>query len=149
MSGTIRTSRQCPVGALAPGLAAALASRLSADAVACCETRSVGGKKGMFGKKENVSLGAAAFTHEHFAWAAGPEEGPFESGVALLRDIEVEDYETSPLARLQADTGITVNGLSSPVPGERGSTFVGLGSDAAGQQFRAALRDAIRVARGV
>ncbi len=63
-----------------------------------------------------------------------------------LAEIVVSDYEKSPFYARLPDTGVEITGSFGNTP-ERGMLFVGLGKDAAGENFRARLIEAVQNAK--
>lgn len=143
-----RSTRECTVDGLRPALAAAIRAhaekRGMADALSspllCCETTSTRKKRGLFRSKEEVFLLGAVLTAEWLIWATGKEGERPAVIAARLRDIRVEDYETSTRAS-QEDRGVSIFGLHT---GEGfGSAFIGLGPEPAARLFRERLKDAV------
>lgn len=153
MSDYIRSTRECALSALRPEWAAALRRRLEreawsdleAEVLMCCETTSTKPKKGLFGKAE-VILTAMLVTPRWLVWATGREGESPAAVLVPLCDLQVQDYEQSDLHRLMPDAGLNINGLPTPVEGERGSVFLGLGPEPAAQKFREILRAALEQA---
>jgi hypothetical protein len=63
-----------------------------------------------------------------------------------LRDITVEDYEKSVFYSKIPDTGLTVSGIATDAT-EKGTIFLPLGKDSAGEKFKSALIDAAQEAK--
>lgn len=150
MGDTIRTTRACTLASLSPSLVDALTRRMTPDdltIVMCCETVSTTVTSGMFRRRKVTRTTAMIVTPKRLIWAtAGPDGAPVARSVPL-RDIEVHDYERSDEFRLNPDSGITVDGLPTDVPGRTGSAFIGIGPEAAGGHFRRALRQSVIDAR--
>jgi len=150
MGDYVRTTRECTLDNLNPLLAEALRAHIekhelgnvAASSLICCETTSTKQKKGLFGGKAEVILTGMLLTSHWLIWATGKAgEAP---GVlsARLRDIQVQDYEHSDLAKLIQDTGLNISGLRTDAI-NLGSSFIGLGAEPAAQKFRSMLKAAI------
>lgn len=63
-----------------------------------------------------------------------------------LRDITVEDYEKSIFYSKIPDTGLTISGIATDTT-EKGSIFLPLGKDSAGEKFKSALIGAAQEAK--
>jgi hypothetical protein len=100
----------------------------------------------LFGGKPEVILTGAIVTSMWLIWAAGKENEPLGVVAARLRDIQVQDYEKSDFYKLIPDNGLNIKGLPA-LEGERGSSFIGLGSEPAAQKFREMLRETLQKAR--
>jgi len=145
-----RTTRRCTLESMSPNLSAAIRAHIKryelgdaeAAALMCCETASTKLKKGLFGGKTEVILTGVLLSPHWLVWASGKEgETP---GVlsARLRDIRAQDYETTDMYRLVADSGLTISGpLTDGI--DPVSAFIGLGSEPAAQEFRTALRETL------
>lgn len=81
-------------------------------------------------------------TTERLIWAAGAEGNELVVLAARLRDIHVQDYESTEMYRLVNDSGVNISGpLSDSV--QPATSFIGLGSEPAAIKFRKLLRSAI------
>lgn len=146
MSDNQRTTRECSFTDLHPALGAAIRAHIHqyqledpAQALFCCETISTRQKKGLFASKPEVMRSGALLTANRLVWAAGKDG---ETAVALsarLRDIQVQDYEQSGLAKLAPDSGVNILGLRTDAV-ELGSAFIGLGPEPAARHFRELLK---------
>jgi hypothetical protein len=150
MSEYNRTTRECTLDSMRPELANGIRKHieqyelgdLASAMLICIETTSIKPKKGLFGKEEIIAAGIL-LTPQWLIWATSKSgEAP---GVlsARLRNLEVRDYEKSEFYKMIPDSGINVLGQYTDVA-ERGSTFIGLGSESAAQKFRQMLKDAVR-----
>jgi hypothetical protein len=144
-----RITRECTLDALRPALADAIRAYLekrdlvdvAAAALMCCETVSTKQKKRLFGKKTEVMLLGVLLTPQWLVWAVGKEGETPGVLAARLRDIHVQDYETTTFHKMIPDTGIHIDGLRTS-EGE-GSAFIGLGIEPEAQKFRDALKEAV------
>ena len=148
-----RTTHECSLGSMHPGLAASIRAHIQkfelgdieVSALMCCETVSTRQKKGLFGSKDEVVLTGVLLTPEWLVWATGKENDPPDVLSARLRDIHVQDYETSDMYKMIADSGLNIRGLRTSAT-RLGVTFIGLGPEAAADKFRELLKDAIEKA---
>lgn len=151
MGDTIRITRACTLESMAPDLREAITSRMTADDATMlmgCETVSTTVTKGMFRRKQVTRTTGMIVTPRHLIWATSePDTDEVVATSVVLRDVEVHDYERSDQFRLIPDSGITIDGLRTGIPGEVGSVFIGIGPEAAGGHFRRALRQSIIDAR--
>ena len=150
MGDYLRFTRKCTLESMRPVLAAAIRARIEkydlkdvdASALICCETVATKQKRGLFGRKTEVVLTGIILTPQWLIWAAGKENEVPGVLSARLRDIRVEDYETSNMYKMIQDTGLNVFGLRTGAGG-LGSTFIGLGPEPVAQRFRDLLKEAI------
>lgn len=148
MSEYVRHTRACQFHQLTPALAAALRAHaeqqqlgdLAASALFCAETTARKPKKGLFGKEEVLET-AVIVTPQWLVWAAGQPGQSAVTRSARLRTITVQDYEKSPLYKLQPDTGLNITGLPTD-DHSAGTAYLGLGPEPAAAEFRAALAKA-------
>jgi hypothetical protein len=63
-----------------------------------------------------------------------------------LRDITVEDYEQSSFYKMISDSGMNINGMFTDAS-EKGTIFLPLGKDAAGDKMKAQLIEAVQNAK--
>jgi hypothetical protein len=144
-----RVTRGCTLDGMRPALADAIRAYIekrelrdvAAAALMCCETISTKQKKRLFGRKTEVMLLGALLTPQWLIWAVGKESEDPGVLAARLRDIHVQDYETTTFHKMIPDTGIHIDGLRTGK--DVGSAFIGLGTEPAAQQFRDALKEAI------
>ena len=93
------------------------------------------------GLRYSIGGGSYEAFRDEFLWVAGKEGERPAVLTVRLHDLRAEDYETSPMARLQPDSGINVFGVETATG--PASLFIGLGPEPAAQQFRAALKGAL------
>lgn len=145
-----RTTRACTLASMTPALAAALRAHaeqyqlgsLDAPGVACWETTSTKKKKGLFARQPEAVLTGIVLAPPMLLWAAGKAGEPPAVLSGRLRDLRVQDYETTSLHKLVADSGLEVSGRLTDTP-EAVSAFIGLGQEPAAQQCRAAVGEAV------
>jgi hypothetical protein len=63
-----------------------------------------------------------------------------------LQDITVEDYEKSQFHAMIPDSGVNISGIATDAP-EKGTVFLPLGKDSAGEKFKSALIEAAQEAK--
>jgi hypothetical protein len=146
MGDTVRITRVCTLEGLSPELATAIRGRMTPDDATisiCCETHSTTMRRRMLGRRQVTTTTGMIVTPRHLIWAVADAEGQVSVISALLRDLEVHDYESSDHFRLIPDSGLTIDGLRSDLPGHVGSAFIAVGPEPAGAKFRRTLRQAI------
>ncbi len=149
-----RSSRICSLNQLRPELAQAVRvywqqhemNDLELQVSLCCETTSEKKKKGFFASfgssdPDPVHYTAALITPAWLFWARSGAKYGTAVMAARWRDIQVSKFASS----LMSDSGLTVSGLFAG-SAEQASAFIGLGEDAAGQQFAAAAHAAAQSA---
>jgi len=149
MSDYLRTTRECKLDELQVKWMTAVLHHaetyqlgdITRAAQLCCETRSTRKKKGLFGSKPEVIVTGIVITAQWLIWAAGKEGETPAVTSARLRDIQVQDYEKSPMYKLVQDSGLNISGLRTDSP-DPGSTFIGLGPEPAAQKLRNLLKEA-------
>jgi hypothetical protein len=114
----------------------------SISAPICIETISTKLKKGLFASKAEVVQAGVLLTTKWLLLAVKNGDGKIGVVDARLREIQAVDYEKSDFYKLIPDSGVTINGLRTEEAGS-GSLFIGLGPEAAAQQFRNELKEAI------
>jgi hypothetical protein len=145
MGDTVRITRECTLEGLSPELGAAIRGRMTADDATismCCETESTIVRRRMFGRRQVTTTTGMIVTPRHLIWAVAAE-GEVSAMSARLRDLEVHDYETGDQFRLVPDSGLSIDGLRSDLPGQPASAFIAVGPEPAGAKFRRTLRQAI------
>ena len=97
-------------------------------------------KKGLFGggpgPKSLVQV--AVLTDRWLILADRVDQNAIYIKSMQLRDITVEDYEKSSFYKMIPDTGMNVNGMFTDAS-EKGTIFLPLGKDAAGEKFKETL----------
>lgn len=97
-------------------------------------------KKGLFGggpgPKSLVQV--AVLTNRWLILADRVDQNAIYIKSMQLKDIVVEDYEESGFYKMIPDTGMNINGIFTDAS-EKGTIFLPLGKDAAGEKFKDAL----------
>jgi len=107
----------------------------------CCETVSVSRGNGLFGGTK-TTLSAAYITPKWLVWADSTDQNDAGVGSAQLRHIDVRDYQTTASHAFSPDKGLNVTGRYTN-RNKTGITFIVLGSEPDGQQFRQVLKTAM------
>jgi len=149
MGDYTRTTRECTLETLNPGLAIAVRSYaekhelpdLLQTILICCETASTKKKKGLFGGKTELILTGMLVTPRWLIWATARENEPPGVIASRLSEIRVQDYEKSDFYKMIPDSGLNIDNLATGTS-EHGSTFLGLGGEPAAEKFRSTLREA-------
>jgi hypothetical protein len=114
------------------------------DALICIETDSEKPKKGLFGSAESVRQ-CAIVTPHWLVWSVRDQKS-LAALSALLRDIVLQDYGDTPLAKMLPDSGIQVTGKFTDVS-ENASAFLGLEANAVGEKFKDVVIRAVQYAK--
>lgn len=107
----------------------------------CCETESILQKNGLFGGKE-TSISAAYVTPKWLVWATATNGNKACAGSAQLRQIEARNYETTAMFVSIPNQGLNITGRYTDAH-KTGITFISLGSEPDGQNFRQVLKEAL------
>ncbi len=148
-----RVTRECAVDGLGPEINAAIQKHLdlynlgplASQATACVETTSEKLKKGLPAGEKSV-ITEVILAPGWLIWIIRGERPDVTVMSANLADIVVQDYASTPFARMVPDTGVEVSGTFTDVA-ERGSSFIPLDDGPAAQRFKKALMDAVRLAK--
>jgi hypothetical protein len=147
-----RTTHACTLEMLNPTLKAAIHAHaaqyrladLETDVLMCCETVSVSRKTGLFsGMKTRLS--AVYVTPNWLVWVEDTDQRGASAGSARLKNIDVRDFSDTASYAVTPDQGLNITGRYTD-KNRTGIAFIGLGSDADGQEFRRALEGAVRSA---
>jgi hypothetical protein len=148
---TTCTTRACTIEELSLNLKNALRAHgqqfdlvdIESDVLMCCETRSVLQKNGMFGGKQEVSFSAAYITPKWLVWANSDKGNAVSAGSAQLRNIETRAYESTAMFAILPNQGLNITGRYTDV-NQTGMTFISLGSEPDGKNFRRVLKEALK-----
>ena len=152
MSDWKRTTREIPFGNLPTEMVSAINEHIEqynlgpilSDTLICIQTDSEKVKKGLFGGKETVQVGAIV-TPRWLVWVVSDANAPAALS-ALLKDIVVQDYADTPFVSMVPDSGLQVNGRFTDVS-ENASVFLGLEENAAGMKFKESVIRAVQDAK--
>lgn len=105
-------------------------------------------KKGLFGGGSGPKLliQTAILTNRWLILADRVDQNALYIKSMQLRDITVEDYEKSSFYAMIPDTGMNVTGMFTDAS-EKGSIFLPLGKDPAGEKFKEALIKSVQDAK--
>lgn len=153
MNTTSCTTRACTIEELNPDLKNVLRTHgkqfgledIESDVLMCCETRSIVQKNGWLGGKEEVTHSAAYVTPKWLVWAIAANGDSASAGSAQLRNIESRDYESTAMFAIVPNHGLKITGRYTDV-NKTGMTFISLGSEPDGQNFRQVLKEALKKA---
>lgn len=150
MNKITRTTRACTMETLNGSLKAAIHTHglkyglddIESDVLICCETVSVNRKSGWF-NGNRTTLAAAFITPKWLVWAQGDADQKHASaGSALLKNIDVRDFQTTASHAVSPDQGLNVTGRYTD-RNRTGITFIGLSTEPDGQRFRQVLEAAL------
>jgi hypothetical protein len=79
-------------------------------------------------------------------WTNGKKRDKLIVRSALLRNIDVQDFENTAMYRVNPDSGMNITGRYTDVT-QQGQAFIGLGTDPGGEKFRQMLQLAIQKAQ--
>ena len=153
MSDWKRTTREIPFENLAGGMTSAINEHIEqynlgpilSDALICIQTDSEKVKKGLFGGKGTVQVGAVV-TPRWLVWVTNGTETQAAVLSAQLINITVQDYAQTPFAKMVPDSGVQVSGMFTDAS-ESASAFIGLDKSLAGKKFREVLIQAAQDAK--
>ena len=153
MSDWKRTTKEIPFESLPPEIVSAINQHIEGhnfgpillDSLICIQTDSEKVKKGLFGKAENVQVGAIV-TPRWLLWAAHAAKTQTVVLSAQLINLTVQDYAQTSFAKLIPDSGIEVSGMFTDAS-ESVSAFIGLEENAAGKKFRETIIKAAQAAK--
>ncbi|NJC95715.1 MAG: hypothetical protein C3F07_03415 [Anaerolineales bacterium] len=149
MNTITRTTRACTLETLNSDLRAAMHTHakrynltdLESDVLLCCETTSIRQKSGLFAGIV-TTLSAVFVTPKWLVWADSTDQNDAEVGSAQLKHIDVRDYRDTARFTISPDQGLNITGRYTD-KNKTGITFIVLGSDPDGQNFRQVLKAAM------
>ena len=149
-----RSTRECTFGDMHSELTAAIRKHietyklgeLESSLLICCETDSTSQKTGLFANGDETTITGMFVTPHLLVWTGGKERGKPAVRSALLRNIDVQDFENTAMYRVNPNSGMNISGRYTDVT-KQGQSFIGLGSDPAGERFRQVLQHAIQKAQ--
>ena len=145
MSDWKRTTREIPFENLPTEMVSAINEHIEqynlgpilSDALICIQTDSEKVKKGLFGGKETVQMGAV-LTPRWLVWATSGTKTQAAPLSAQLINIIVQDYAQTPFAKMVPDSGVQVSGTFTDAS-ESAGAFIGLDEGPAGRKFKEVL----------
>jgi hypothetical protein len=145
MSDWKRTTKEISFESLPGGMVSAVNAHIEqynlgpilSDALICIQTDSEKVKKGLFGGKETVQVGAIV-TPRWLVWATSGTKTQAATLSAQLINITVQDYAQTPFAKMVPDSGVQVSGMFTDAS-ESAGAFIGLDEGPAGRKFKEVL----------
>jgi len=152
MNSTTCSTRACTIEELNTNLKTALRAHgkqygmedIESNVLMCCETKSIPQKNGAIGATE-TSFSAVYVTPKWLVWAVPANGNTVNAGSALLHQIEARNYETTAMFAILPNQGLNITGRYTDV-NKTGMTFISLGSEPDGQNFRQVLKGALNKA---
>ena len=119
-----------------------------ANPVMCIVSTSEKIKKGLFGGGAGPKLliQTVILTDRWLILADNVDQNALYIKSMQLRDLTVEDYEKSSFYKMIPDTGVNISGLATDTP-EKGTLFLPLGKDDAGEKFKVKLIEMVQKAK--
>ena len=154
MNTYTRSTRECTFADLRPELVTAIRKHIEkyrledieATLLICCETTSTIQKAGLFTNGSETSITGMIVTAQLLIWTNGEKRDKPIVRSALLRNIDVQDFENTAMYKVNPDSGMNITGRYTDVT-KQGQAFIGLGTDPAGEKFRQVLQHAIQKAQ--
>ena len=152
MNTMTRTTRACTLETLDGNLKAAIRAHgakygledIESGILMCCETITVGPKKGFFGGIK-TALSAVYVTPKWLVWADSTGRNDAGASTARLKQIDVRDYRTTASYAITPDQGLNITGRYTD-KNRTGISFIVLSTDKDGQKFRQVLEEAMNKA---
>lgn len=151
MNAYNRSTRECSFADLHPEMGTAIHKHLEkhklgdieSSLLICCETTSTAQKRGLFSNGSEITITGMMVTAQLLIWTNGKKREKPIVRSALLRNIEVQDFENTAMYQVNPDSGMNITGRYTDVT-KQGQAFIGLGTDPAGEKFRQVLQHAIQ-----
>jgi len=152
MNAYTRSTHECAFADLSPELVTAIRKHaekyklgdVESAILICCKTSSIRQKSGLFDNGDETTITGMLVTTKFLVWTNGKGKPVVMS--ALLRNIDVQDFENTAMYHVKPDSGMNISGRYTDVT-KQGQSFIGLGSDPAGEKFRQVLQHAIQKAQ--
>ena len=149
-----RSTRECTFADLNPELVTSIRKHiekyklgdLESSFLICCETTSTTQKTGLFANDFETNITGMIVTAQLLIWTNGKKRNRPAVRSALLRNIDVQDFENTAMYQVNPDSGMNITGRYTDVT-KQGLAFIGLGTDSAGEKFRRVLQHAIQKAQ--
>jgi hypothetical protein len=154
MNDYTRSTRECTFADLRPELVTAIRKHtekykledIETTLQICCETTSTTRKTGLFANGSETTVSGMLVTAQMLIWTNGKKRDKPTVRSALLRNIDAQDFENTAMYQVNPDSGMNITGRYTDVTGQ-GQSFIGLGTDPAGEKFRQMLQHAIQSAQ--
>ena len=152
MNAYTRSTRECTFANLNPELVTVICEHVEkyklgdveSSLLICCETTSTIQRTGIFKSGADTTVTGMLVTAKLLVWTNGKGKPLVRS--ALLRNINAQDFENTAMYQVKPDSGMNISGRYTDVT-KQGQSFIGLGSDPAGEKFRQVLQHAIQKAQ--
>jgi hypothetical protein len=150
MNTTTCSTHACTIEELNPKLKNAIRDHgkqfgledMESDVLICCETKSTLQKNGLLGAKEAITFSAAYITPKWLVWATTANGNAPSAGSAQLRNIDARDYTATAMFAIAPNQGLNITERYTEA-NQTGMTFISLGSEPDGQNFRHILKEAL------
>ena len=154
MNAHIRSTRECTFADLRSELVIAIRKHIEkyrledieSTLLICCETTSTTQKTGLFTNGSETTITGMIVTQQLLIWTNGKKRDEPIVRSALLRNIDVQDFENTAMHQINPDSGMNITGRYTDVT-KQGHAFIGLGTDPTGEKFRRVLQHAIQRAQ--
>jgi len=154
MNAYTRSTHECTFMALRPELVTAIRKHIEkyklgdveSSLLICCETTSTIQKSGLFTNGSETTITGMIVTAQLLIWTDGKKRDKPIIRSALLRNIDVQDFENTAMYQVNPDSGMNITGRYTDVT-KQGQAFIGLGTDPTGEKFRQVLQHAIQKAQ--
>ena len=154
MNAYIRSTRECTFADLRSELVIAIRKHIEkyrledieSTLLICCETTSTTQKTGLFTNGSETTITGMIVTQQLLIWTNGKKRDEPIVRSALLRNIDVQDFENTAMHQINPDSGMNITGRYTDVT-KQGQAFIGLGIDPDGEKFRQMLQHAIQKAQ--
>jgi len=154
MNAYIRSTSECTFADLRPELVTAIRNHIEKNKLGdvesslliCCETTSTTKKTGLFTSDPKTTITGLLVTDQLLIWTNGKKKDKPTVRSALLRNIDVQDFENTAMYQVNPKSGINITGRYTDGT-KQGQAFIGLGTDPAGEKFRQVLQHAIQKAQ--
>lgn len=154
MNAYARSTRECTFADLSPELVTAIRNHIEKNKLGdvesslliCCETTSTTQKTGLFASGSEATITGMIITAQVLIWTNGKKRDKPIVRSALLRNIDVQDFENTAMYQVNPDSGMNITGRYTDVT-KQGQAFIGLGTDPDGEKFRQVLQHAIQRAQ--
>lgn len=114
------------------------------DVSLCIVSNNEKAKKGLFSSPgPKLLVQTVILTNRWLILADRVDQNAIYVRTMQLRDTTVEDYEKSSFYSMIPDTGININGIFTDAS-EKGTIFLPLGKDEAGEKFKLILIEAVQ-----
>ena len=154
MNAYVRSTRESTFAGLHPELVTAIRKHIEkyklgdveSSLLLCCETTSSIKKTGLLKKNTETFIEGMLITAQFLVWTDRVKGDKTIVRSAWLRNIDAKDFENTAMFQVNPDSGMNITGRYTDVT-KQGQSFIGLGTDPAGEKFRQVLQHAIQKAQ--